>query len=238
MKTLCLLLFSLSTLVGCGKNSMDSQTDTNSTVSTSTGSTTYTYLALGDSYTIGQSVPLSASFPYQLQAQLGTLNYTVANPNIIAVTGWTTQNLINGISQARITQQFSFVTLLIGVNNQYQGLSQTDYRTDFVQLLNTAIGYAGGNKNRVFVLSIPDYSVTPFAQGSDIATISSEIDQFNSINLDESTKAGVNYVNITDISRQAATDPTLIASDGLHPSQKMYALWVQRLTPLVAAQIK
>ena len=117
-------------------------------------------------------------------------------------------------------------------------MSQADYRTQFIQLLNTAIGFANGNKLHVFVISIPDYSVTPFASGSNKAQIAAEIDQFNNINRDESTKAGVNYLYITDISRMAATDPTLIATDGLHPSGKMYQLWVNQLSPMVAAQLK
>ncbi|RKR85617.1 lysophospholipase L1-like esterase [Mucilaginibacter gracilis] len=197
----------------------------------------YTYLALGDSYTIGQSVDIKDPFPYQLQNIMAIKGFNVTTPNIIAVTGWTTGDLKNAIQQAGLNQQFDFVTLLIGVNNQYQGKSQTDYRTDFVQLLTTAIGFAGGNKQKVFVLSIPDYSVTPFAASANKAKIATEIDQFNAINSDESTKAGVNYLDITPISRQAAADASLIASDGLHPSAKMYALWVQQLSVQVAGQL-
>jgi len=203
-----------------------------------TNKSTLQYLALGDSYTIGQSVDPVQAFPYQLKDRLTAQGYTVADPKIIAVTGWTTTDLINAITQANLTQKYDFVTLLIGVNNQYQGKSQAQYRTEFVQLLNTAIAFANGNKKHVFVLSIPDYSVTPFAQNSDKARIASEIDQFNDINLYESSNAGVNYLNITDISRQAATDPTLIATDGLHPSAKMYSLWVTGLAPMVANNLK
>lgn len=196
------------------------------------------YLALGDSYTIGEAVPASQSYPYLLAAQLIAQNYPVKNPTIIAATGWTTDQLINAISSSGITdKKFNFVTLLIGVNDQYQNLSMDNYRIKFQQVLNTAINFANGNKNRVFVLSIPDYGVTPFAGGND-SIIGPQIDQFNAINKQISTDAGVNYLDITPISREAATDRTLIAGDGLHPSGKMYQLWMNLLESLVAAKLK
>jgi len=241
MKAVVLILFGVGSLLGCSKISSQGDqsfvqvTDTTTKV---TNKNTLQYLALGDSYTIGESVDLTLSFPYQLKTNLATQGYTVADPKIIAVTGWTTTDLIKAIAQANLTQKYDFVTLLIGVNNQYQGKSQTQYRAEFIQLLNTAIAFANGNKKHVFVLSIPDYSVTPFAQNSDKAKIASEIDQFNDINLYESTNAGVNYLNITGISRQATTDPTLIATDGLHPSAKMYSLWVAGLVPMVVNNLK
>ncbi|OCX50755.1 lysophospholipase [Mucilaginibacter sp. PPCGB 2223] len=241
MKTAFLVLLSLCCLLGCAKTAQTGQqlfTQNTDTTTKLTNKTTLQYLALGDSYTIGESVEPAQSFPYQLKTVLTGQGYTVADPRIIAVTGWTTTNLIDAIAQAKLTQKYDFVTLLIGVNNQYQGKSQAQYRTEFVQLLNTAITFANGNKKHVFVLSIPDYSVTPFAQNSDKAKIASEIDQFNDINLYESTNAGVNYLNITGISRQADTDPTLIAVDGLHPSAKMYSLWVAGLAPMVANNLK
>jgi len=236
-----LILFTITGLLGCSKdrtNTMQPFVPTTTDTTKVTNTATLNYLALGDSYTIGQSVDLSQSFPYQLKTNLTAQGYTVADPKIIAVTGWTTTDLINAIAQANLTQKYDIVTLLIGVNNQYQGKSQAQYRTEFVQLLNTAIAFANGNKQHVFVLSIPDYSVTPFAQGSDVATIASQINQFNDINYYESTTAGVNYVNITGISREAASDPTLIAPDGLHPSAKMYGLWVNALAPVVVAKLK
>lgn len=241
MKTTFIILFAITGLLGCSKSRTDvsqaltANTDTTTKV---TNKTTLQYLALGDSYTIGQSVEPVQSFPYQLKARLATQGYTVADPKIIAVTGWTTTNLIDAIAQANLTQKYDFVTLLIGVNNQFQGKSQTQYRAEFVQLLNTAIAFANGNKKRVFVLSIPDYSVTPFAQYSDKVKTASEIDQFNDINYYESTNAGVNYLNITGISRQAATDPALIAADGLHPSAIMYSFWVAGLVPMVVNNLK
>lgn len=197
----------------------------------------YNYLALGDSYTIGEMVNISQSFPYQLAARLSGEGFPVNTPTIIAQTGWTTSNLISAITGRALTSKFDFVTLLIGVNNQYQGLSQDTYRTEFVQLLNTAINFANNNKLRVYVVSIPDYSVTPFATGLNQVKIATEINQFNMINKEESAKAGVNYVDITPISRQAATDPTLIAPDGLHPSAKMYGLWIPGLNDLLVKSL-
>jgi lysophospholipase L1-like esterase len=188
---------------------------------------TLTYLALGDSYTIGQSVPPEQAFPNQLANQLN--GFKVNTPTIIARTGWTTDQLIEVIDKSDIKgNTYDMVTLLIGVNDQYGGLSQENYRIKFEQVLNTAIKFAGGIKEHVFVLSIPDYGVTPFAHGND-AVIGPQIDQFNNINREISANAKVNYVEITVISKLAANDPTLLANDGLHPSGKMYRMWVDKL---------
>jgi len=197
-----------------------------------------TYLALGDSYTIGESVPAAQSFPFQLTAALNKINYKATDPQIIAHTGWTSDELISAISARAISQKFDIVTLLIGVNNQYRGYDINTYRKEFVQLLNTALSYTNGNQKRVFVLSIPDWSATPYASGRDKAKITKEIDQYNAINKEESAKAGVNYTDITPISRQASADGTLVAVDGLHPSGKMYSLWVQQLVNDVAKNLK
>jgi len=242
MKILQIFLIALASLSGCAKKAdkvlaVTNNTQPNTAPMTSS-SDTITYLALGDSYTIGQSVPLDQSYPYQLSSALNKNSIKAAPPTIIATTGWTTDELINAISSSGITsKKFGIVTLLIGVNDQYRGLSQSDYGEKFAQVLNTAIDFANGNPVRVFVLSIPDYGVTPFANGQE-AVIGPQIDQFNGINRTISLKAGVNYLDITQISRTAATDPSLIASDGLHPSAKMYQLWVNLLEPMVAAQIK
>jgi lysophospholipase L1-like esterase len=194
---------------------------------------TLTYLALGDSYTIGQSVPPEQAFPNQLANQLN--GFKVNTPTIIARTGWTTDQLIEVIDKSDIKgNTYDVVTLLIGVNDQYGGLSQENYRIKFEQVLNTAIKFAGGIREHVFVLSIPDYGVTPFAHGND-AVIGPEIDQFNNINREISANAKVNYVEITVISKLAANDPTLLASDGLHPSGKMYGMWVDKLKVDVGA---
>lgn len=241
MKALQLLLIALTALTGCTKKSdLATTIKTDTTQNTQGGSSSYTYLALGDSYTIGESVPPNESYPLQLSATLTSNGYVVQSPKIIATTGWTTGNLINAIGQDPISRNgttYSFVTLLIGVNDQYQGLEQTEYQKNFVQLLHTAISFAGGDSSRVFVLSIPDYGVTPFAQGRD-SIIGPQIDQFNAINKAESANAHVNYLDITGISRQAATNPNLIATDGLHPSGEMYAEWVQELAPMVIDRLK
>jgi lysophospholipase L1-like esterase len=235
MKTLFLTLLWAGTLFACSKPGPSLNGDMPGAANITTmPATTYSYLALGDSYTIGESVQQKDSFPYQLSNKLAANG--LQNPTIIAQTGWTADNLIAAINNSGlIGKTYDVVTLLIGVNDQYQGLSQANYRTKFVQLLNTAIAFAKNNNKHVYVISIPDYGVTPFAGGND-AVIGPQIDQFNAINYQESVKAGVNYVNITPISKQVATDKTLIAADGLHPSAAMYALWVNLIAQEVAQQ--
>ncbi len=228
-------------LSGCVKNNMETPVTTN-TVSIQTPvnkpADSLNYLALGDSYTVGQSIPSNESFPYQLYSQLNGDGYPVTTPTIIATTGWTTDDLISAINRSGLVgQNFRFATLLIGVNDQYQHLSLDNYKVKFQQVLNTAIAFAHYNKNMVFVLSIPDYGVTPFAMGQD-SMIGPQIDQFNAVNKQESLAAGVNYLDITAISRLAANDPTLIAGDGLHPSGAMYKMWVAQLAPMIVAQLK
>jgi lysophospholipase L1-like esterase len=239
MKLLYAVLLLINTLFSCTKKAetaMLSNTSSNNSISPASANT-ISFLALGDSYTIGESVLPAQSFPYQLAAQLSD-NYRVETPTIIAATGWTTDNLITVINRDSIAnKKFDFVTLLIGVNDQYQGLSQANYRTKFAQVLSTAIAFADHNKTRVFVLSIPNYGVTPFAAGRN-NVIAPQIYQFNAINRDESQKAGVNYVDITDLSLLAGNNLNLTANDGLHPSAAMYALWVQRLAPLVTFALK
>lgn len=233
MKLIILFTLTITTLGACARKNMEQPAANTGNTTPTTKKDSVTYLALGDSYTIGESVPQQASFPYQLVYQLRNKQIKAAAPVIIARTGWTTADLQSAIAGAALTQKFDFVTLLIGVNNQYQSRSIDEYRTQFKDLLGTAISFAGGNAKHVFVLSIPDWSVTPYAASSarDIKQIAAEIDQFNEVNLDESQKAGVIYVNITDISRMAATDPSLIAGDGLHPSGRMYQLWVEKIPP-------
>ena len=206
---------------------------------TQTNRSPYTYLALGDSYTIGESVQAEGSFPYQLAAELTKVKHPVSKPDIIATTGWTTDELIDAISNSNIKhKQYDIVTLLIGVNNQYRGYNQETYRTEFIQLLYTAIAHANDNKNNVFVLSIPDWGVTPYAYNRDRNQIAREIDQFNTINKQETEKAGATYIDITPISKQAANNPSLNAEDGLHPSAKMYGLWVKELIPVVEKRLR
>src|SRR5258706_1054339 len=186
------------------------------------------YLALGDSYTIGESVSESESFPKQLAALLKQRSYD-AEVTMIARTGWTTDELWQRVQKARPQAPYKLVSLLIGVNNQYRGYDINKYRESFCFLLNKSVEYAAGDKDRVFVLSIPDWGVTQFAADRDVIQISSEIDAFNAVNYQETETAGVHYVDITPISRWALEDPSLIAHDGLHPSGKMYGLWVEEL---------
>jgi len=196
--------------------------------------TAKSFLALGDSYTIGQSVPVADRFPVQTAKYLTEQGVRFSDPEIIAQTGWTTANLLGTLEiAAPLKPPYDIVTLLIGVNNQYQRRTQQEYADQFLLLLNKAIAYAGNKKNRVIILSIPDYSVTPFASGSDKALIASEIDSFNVINKKIADQAGVNYLDITGASRLAANDLTLIAGDGLHPSGLQYKLWADGLVPII-----
>jgi lysophospholipase L1-like esterase len=190
------------------------------------------YLALGDSYTIGESVDALLKFPVQLVFRLNHEGIE-ADPKIIAKTGWTTDELLDGIEKAAPSNDFDLVTLLIGVNNQYRGRDIENYRLEFEVLLKKAVEFAKGDKRRVIVLSIPDYGVTPFGKKKGQERITREIDIFNSANKEISERAGVKYIDITEISRKAPTDRYLIAEDGLHPSGDMYDLWVDEMMPLV-----
>lgn len=193
---------------------------------------TIRYLALGDSYTIGESVSEADRWPHQLVQQLEAEGIQV-ELTIIARTGWTVEELWQGMQARPPEGTYDLVTLLVGVNNQYRGYPVKDYRQDFQFMLGKAIDYAGGEPGKVIVLSIPDWGITPFAAGRDSAQIAAEIDGFNAVNRDEATSAGVRYVDITAISRMASQDPELIAGDGLHPSGKMYARWTEAVLPVV-----
>jgi lysophospholipase L1-like esterase len=194
-------------------------------------------LALGDSYTIGEGVKESESWPMQLASQLRKDNLKVDTPQIIAVTGWTTKDLMSAIEKPRLEQSYDIVTLLIGVNDQLQGFSAESYSSNFEKLLLKAIGFAGGRPNRVIVISIPDYSVTPFGKRFSPSRIRAEIDKFNEINKEISDENRVHYVNVTGISRKASEDSTLLAPDGLHPSANMYAEWVKLIVPVASNAI-
>ena len=200
---------------------------TDSTLPAPTGSSAKTYLALGDSYTIGQSVSEADRFPSHTIKLLRAQNIYINDAKIIATTGWTTRNLLDALNSANLQTNYDVVSLLIGVNNQYQGRSIDEYKSEFTLLLQRAIQYTSNRPTHVFVLSIPDYSKTPFAQNYDTAKISREIDQFNTANKTISLQLGVNYLNITPISRE--TDPELLAGDGLHPSGKQYKRWADLL---------
>ena len=198
---------------------------------------TYSYLALGDSYTIGQSVLSSENFPNQTVQLLNQQNYNFKSPEILATTGWTTDELQTNINSHTFTLPYDFVSLLIGVNNQYRGRSVENYKPEFESLLKQAIQFAGGNADRVIVVSIPDWGVTPFANGRDRAQIAREIDDYNAANRYISEIYKVQYIDITSGSREAATDQTLIASDGLHPSAKEYARWAQKVFAAIKQQL-
>ena len=189
------------------------------------------YLALGDSYTIGESVAAADRFPHQLARQL-----EIAEPQIIARTGWTTDELNAAIDAAAVDGRFDLVTLLIGVNNQYRGRDAEEYRREFAALLGRAIGFAGGDPKKVVVVSIPDWGVTPFAATRNRAEIASAIDRYNAVNREETAKAGARYVDITSVSRR--TDPAMVAPDGLHPSATQYAEWVRLILPEAQAALR
>ena len=197
----------------------------------------FRYLALGDSYTIGESVTETERFPNQIASMLLKEGVEV-EVSIIARTGWTTDELWQGIQAQGVTPPYDMVSLLIGVNNQYRGRDIAEYREDFLFLLNKAIEYAGNDVNKVIVLSIPDWGVTPFAMGRNSTQIANEIDAFNAVNLEETMKAGAHYVDVTPVSRKALSDPSLIAGDGLHPSGSMYAEWASLALPIAAEILK
>ena len=190
----------------------------------------HTYLALGDSYTIGESVAEEDRFPIQLVRRLNEAGYSISNPKIIAKTGWTTDELMAAIVQEHIEDQtFDMVSLLIGVNNQYRGRDVEVYRREFTELVSRAVKFARNNVKNVFVVSIPDWGMTPFGKKSPKQNISQNINLFNKVNKEVCIKMGILYIDITPDSRLADKDPDLIANDGLHPSAKMYANWVDHI---------
>jgi len=197
------------------------------------------YLALGDSYTIGESVEEAARWPLQLAALLRQRGIAVGAPEIVARTGWTTAELAAGIDAAAPRGPYALVSLLVGVNDQYRGGQPEAYRAAFAALLRRAIAFAGGAPGRVIVLSIPDWSVTAFAAGSgrELARIAREIHLFNAVNREETARAGARYVDITPISERALGDRALLAGDGLHPSGAMYAEWARLALPAATAAL-
>ena len=189
-----------------------------------------TYLALGDSYTVGQSVSDQDRYPVQVVRRLTGDGYYYRTPDIIAVTGWTTGDLLKAVPD---TGHYHVVSLLIGVNDQYQDRTQSEYRIQFTELLQRSIRLAGDSASHVLVLSIPDYSVTPFARGRDGAYIAAQIDSFNDINKEVAMSYHTAYLDVTGESRKAAGDPSLIAGDSLHFSGKEYAIWAEMMTPVI-----
>lgn len=184
------------------------------------------FLALGDSYTIGESVVPEGRWPVQLADSLRLRDINLGDPRIIARTGWTTADLDKGIEQAELNQTYDLVSLLIGVNNQYRGYEFAQYESEFPALLNQAIALANNRPDRVFVVSIPDYGVTPFGQSGDPDIIAEQLDAYNAYAKQVADSLEVLFVNITPISREADTQPELVAPDRLHPSELMYTRWV------------
>jgi len=237
MYRLSLFFFALLLLTSCDKEiPVTTQTEFN-------GKQMHDFLALGDSYTIGESVPSAGNFPNQLAAQLLSKDgIEIGTPRIIAKTSWRTDELIKAIANAGDIRDsiFSVVTLCIGVNNQYQNIDFKAYETEFDALLHTALKFAGKKPDHIFVLSIPDWVYTKYGQNftSDPSKISERIDLYNTYNRTLSLKNGVNYVDITPISRQGLKDPSMVATDGLHPSELQYARWVELLRVEVAKVLK
>ena len=229
-------------LLSCSKNSIEeineepTEIDTGPTEVDQNPFTTYNILALGDSYTIGQSVCETCRFPEQLKTSI--LNNTENKQidlKIIATTGWTTTNLINAIDDSNLNNEYDLVTLLIGVNNQYQGKPFSIFETEFPELLETASTLAKGDKNNVIVISIPDYAYTPFGNGNE--SISNDIDKYNTFIENYCSSQNITYIYITDITRMGLENPELVASDGLHPSKLAYSKFVERILPIALEKL-
>lgn len=191
------------------------------------------YLALGDSYTIGESVTEQQRWPTLIHQSIRKAGYSIHAPKIIAKTGWRTDNLLHAIKmQLDTSEKYDLVSVLIGVNNQFQSASITSYEEDLRKLFDQAISYCKTGKKGVFVLSIPDYGATPYG-ASRASTIGEAIDQWNAVYKKVTLEYGLSWYNITPISRKATTDRSLVANDGLHPSGKMYQQWVDFIGPNV-----
>ncbi|KVV13678.1 SGNH/GDSL hydrolase family protein [Flavobacterium sp. TAB 87] len=235
LRLLTLLVFSLSTLsFGCSSNDTEVTTPVQ-TIQPPTNLTgkTISYLALGDSYTIGQSVCEACRFPEQLKSNLSNSFIGTNFPlQIIAKTGWTTTNLLQAIQAENLENNFDLVTLLIGVNNQYQGQDFAIYQEEFPKLVSRSIALAKGVKSHVVVISIPDYAYTKQGEISqNQSKISKEIDQYNTFAKQYCEANKIAFVNITDITRNGLNEPNLVATDGLHPSQQAYSLFIDRMYP-------
>ena len=198
------------------------------------GKNTSKFLALGDSYTIGQSVEVNERWPVQFLKELKATTNVIDTLQIIAQTGWRVDQLKEAMNSSDLEPPYGIVSLLIGVNNQYQGQNANDFRPEFIEILEKSLKLVNNRKERFFVISIPDWGASPYGFGFDRAKVSKEINEFNSVVKEESEKRGLRYFDITTISRRALIDRTLIASDGLHPSGKMYKLWVDKMIPIIS----
>ena len=243
MKYWSLFMVFSSILVACSPKTNPSApvtvtpTNTNNNSNSSMNLQNITYLALGDSYTIGESVNENERYPNQLADSLKAKGFYISELKNIARTGWTTDELKQGIDNANIQNKtYDMVSLLIGVNNQYRGRNVEQYKLEFTNLLNDAIKFANGKKDRVFVVSIPDYAYTPFGGGN--PNITKGIDEYNAANEAIAKNMGVLYINITPISREGLADPSLVANDKLHPSGGQYTRWVRLMLPQIASLLK
>ncbi len=198
----------------------------------------YSYLALGDSYTIGEQVRVNESFPYQAVYNLRKSGFQFAAPDIVATSGFTTDELNNAIEEATLLNQYDFVSLLIGVNNQYRGRSVEEFAIEFESLLKKAIQFTGGKTDAVFVLSIPDWGVTPFAEERDTQKISGEIDSFNQACELIALKYQTNFLEITSSQRKDGFKEDFLATDKLHPSGKEYSKWAALLSEKIIAGMR
>ena len=198
------------------------------------GKNTSKFLALGDSYTVGASVTFSERWPVQFLDELKLYTTAIDTLQIIATSGWRVDQLKFGMDNSNLEPPYGLVSLLIGVNNQYQGQNANDFRPEFIEMLEKSLNLVNNRKERFFVISIPDWGASPYGFGFDRAKVSKEINEFNSVVKEESEKRGLRYFDITAISRRALIDRTLIASDGLHPSGKMYKLWVDMMIPEIS----
>ncbi len=221
MKTLCFLLLTCLAVFSSKAQNTDTMHHT------------YSYLALGDSYTIGEGVDVQRNFPYQTVGLLRQAGYTFCAPEMIAKTGWTTDELEAAMNDYCFPSKYDFVSLLIGVNNQYRGRAIIEYKEQFEHLLKRSIALAGGKPEHVVVLSIPDYGVSPFAQARDVEKIAREIDAYNSLNKALSIQFKVQYIDITENSRQAKGKAEAFVADGLHPSDQEYCKWAKEVVSVM-----
>jgi lysophospholipase L1-like esterase len=198
----------------------------------------YTYLALGDSYTIGEAVLLQESFPYQTVQFMRKAGFDFCAPEIIARTGWTTEELQAAMAGFQFSEKYDFVSLLIGVNNQYRQQEIILYKEHFESLLRRGLDLAGGKKDHFAVLSIPDYSVTPFAGNSDKEKISKEIEEYNKLAMAVCLQYKIAFLDMTEASREAVSNPALLAGDALHPSAKAYRQWAKQVSDLFSKTLK
>ena len=198
------------------------------------GKNTSKFLALGDSYTIGQSVEINERWPVQFLKELKTSTSAIDTLQIIAQTGWRVDQLKEAMNNSDLQPPYGLVSLLIGVNNQFQGQDAVGFRPEFIEILEKSLKLVENRTERLFVISIPDWGSSPYGASLNREKISKEIDDFNTVLKEESEKRGIRYFNITTISRRALTDNSLIASDRLHPSGKMYKLWVDKMIPVIS----